>query len=659
MRLIPVSYNGYNINNKGQIVSSFLDPHMWSQSTSSVSTVNISSSFPKYGSKQLSAKSFSVNIYLLNSQSIERQNLSQYLNTSDLEQHQLIAFDTDYGRYWYLDCSCTNMVCSDPVGMQFIATFTAVYPIWRSENSHSIVHSVTETTHTFTVDNLGNYDTFLYVEAQVDSMSSKSFLYGKYITVSNNSSNALSTKYPLELTGAVSSITGWDTATLVTAGEMQASGNDLRTFVDGLEVDRWIADINTDHTKVWINWNNVAGKNGYSIVLGASIAATGDITSITIKNPSVTVKKKKINILDSFPEQGYLAIGTEQFYYTGKDSANGLFLNAKRAQRTTSMGAHSVDDAVLFFPNDITIMYGAPSLSAPEINDVYKPAFNLSTSTNKEWIYDTVFGSVDGLRTGSFAPSVNIITGPDCDYYTVTQNEDADPFSVMGSRIQSYIYQNKPKSGHATIWWKIDNPCLISSVTANGKTYKTSDWIAGGLCGLFYMVGSKWKSKWTQSGPGSASSWTAWSKSIVSFSPAVRTIAFQFHGSIKAMVNNLVAFEVSGVTLTLNASAVPTPSMSAGTFEGLSLLDMKLTNTTTGKYISLNRQIALDNTAVLDMENHSAYIKETLEPIISGVKKDANRGTWLPIIGGSNTITYEDTGNTGTTLTLKWYDRSN
>jgi phage-related protein len=125
------------------------------------------------------------------------------------------------------------------------------------------------------------------------------------------------------------------------------------------------------------------------------------------------------------------------------------------------------------------------------------------------------------------------------------------------------------------------------------------------------------------------------------------------------MATNLVAFEVSGLTLNLNTSNVPTPVMGASPFEGLSLVDCKILNSTTSKYITLNRQIALDNTAILDMENHNAYVKETLEPIISGIQKDSGRGTWLPIIGGKNTITYSDAGNTGTTVTLKWYDRSN
>lgn len=53
--------------------------------------------------------------------------------------------------------------------------------------------------------------------------------------------------YPVEISG------GLDTAALVAAGKMQADGSDLVVRVEGKEVSRWLAGMNTPSTKVWIN----------------------------------------------------------------------------------------------------------------------------------------------------------------------------------------------------------------------------------------------------------------------------------------------------------------------------------------------------------------------------------------------------------------------
>ena len=50
-----------------------------------------------------------------------------------------------------------------------------------------------------------------------------------------------------------------NTAALVTAGKMQADGDDLRVFVDNVEVNRWLANMNTTSTNIWINLNLSAG----------------------------------------------------------------------------------------------------------------------------------------------------------------------------------------------------------------------------------------------------------------------------------------------------------------------------------------------------------------------------------------------------------------
>ena len=85
---------------------------------------------------------------------------------------------------------------------------------------------------------------------------------------------------------------------------MQADGDDLRVWVNGIEVDRWLQDIDTATTQVWVNLDWQPLEEGS---LATAVAATGAITTLDLNED-----------ISGFPSNGVLIVGSEAFVYTGK-----------------------------------------------------------------------------------------------------------------------------------------------------------------------------------------------------------------------------------------------------------------------------------------------------------------------------------------------------
>jgi hypothetical protein len=190
----------------------------------------------------------------------------------------------------------------------------------------------------------------------------------------------------------------WDTAALMTAGECLASGDDIRVDVDGVETDDfWLEDMNTDHTKLWVNipWSErrvMTTKNAISGSVpadGGSIAAASD------------------DALSDWPWSGYVLTPSNEVIFYGNRTESSL-LGIKRAQNGTSAAGCIAGVSLYRLPHAIRVTYGWTGAGASPSATATKPMFDLGDSSRTSLVWPTAYGNYGDCsrRTARWQPVV-------------------------------------------------------------------------------------------------------------------------------------------------------------------------------------------------------------------------------------------------------------
>jgi len=230
-----------------------------------------------------------------------------------------------------------------------------------------------------------------------------SYTFRRWVAVHNRVDIAL-TGYPLEVTSAGGE--GFDHAALVSAGKSRPDGYDLRVLVDGIDVDRWVAYPNTDHTKVWVNHD-----------LGEPV--TCSLTASYEEHDSLS--SLEADGLAGFPAAGtvYNSSSEEAFVYSSRDAIS--LLGLTRGERGTTPAAGNIGDTLVLVEHDIWLAYGDATASEPTVDNSYRPAFEIVSSTNVIWRYD-FFGDDEGHRPGAWAWDYS--TGGFTQHYTLNHRDE-------------------------------------------------------------------------------------------------------------------------------------------------------------------------------------------------------------------------------------------
>jgi len=207
----------------------------------------------------------------------------------------------------------------------------------------------------------------------------------------------------------------------------------------------------------------------------------------------------KVAWTDGFPASGLVyTISGEAFTYTSKDATH--FYGVARGARGTTASPVSGGDGMWWVEHDVYLTYGDPNASPPSVDDNYKPAFRLDTSTNTAWNYDE-FGENDGLRAAQW-------TTQDLRYYGLAyggnHGSPANPWDELGLQAEFAAFQRY-----------IYNPSGITRVTfSNGE--KQYDYVSppGGsvtpLVRAMNSDGVTWSTLYTIPAP-STTGWETWS----------------------------------------------------------------------------------------------------------------------------------------------------
>lgn len=556
----------------------------------------------------------------------------------DLEEESpkyLVIQDTaDSNKQWRVSASPTTM---ERNGNRILVNLALDKPYWETVTEDPAAWNITASGQTRVVTVGGNRKTRPRLRIKPTSAKTGSYLYAVFIPVRNPTSRTL-TNYPFDLTGAA-----FATNTLIGAGKMQADGDDLRTWVNGMEVYRWLSGFNTANTKVWVNLNL---SPGHSATLGVAIASSGALTTVTASSD-----------ISGFPSSGMFQIGSEMYTYTEKDNTSRQFRGTiTRSAKNTSMAAHSIGDPIYWIEHDIWIRYGLASATAPAVDNAYQPIINLDASTNASHVYAN-FMDAGRLRSGIFTNAYNADSngGPRINTHTANHSTYAEPASELG------ITDNGRSTTTAGFidfahWTLIHQVGFTNWNFSNGEKYRPSTkWFR--YCYIKADSGESGAAAVTFNiaTPSASETWQAWSDS--------RALGGTYHslqmyadfsgGTIRV---GGCAVEAADLTLTLPAGNIPIQSIGAE-LSGQYYLTGTLTNNTTGDKLVFNYQMELNQTIELDCESMSAvYLKDNSNAFAAFTRNPA-RAEWMDMPVGSNTFQWDEAGAVGLTIDIYHRDR--
>lgn len=499
-------------------------------------------------------------------------------------------------------------------------------PMWRSVIADTDTWNITASGDTIDITNGAadrNEDTYptYIVTPNVDK--SINDINGVFVPIRWRSNQA-ATDYPYDIGDAA-----FDTATLITAGKMQADGDDIRVVVDGVAADYWLSGINTAATKVWCVLDFQPAQE-FTLSSSRSSGSTDDI----VVGESIS----------SMPSVGLVKIDNEVFSYSQRDVAAQALKGVTPAAKATTAASHSAGAAVIWIQHDITIQYGDPSAAAYPSNADRKPIFKLSTSTNTSWVYEEFFE--DGVaRPGAWAFTT---LGGYTEKYGGNQHSVANPYAEIG------IVTNAPGVKEFSGAWIFYNPCGITAANfSNGQKIHLNSvrvWTTGIRSSI---DGTTYVSQYSIPKPSAADTWEAWSQNVSSLPAGTRYVALWNEGT--ASLNRIRKVECADVTVTLDSSKTPTSSIEAES--GSYQLRATLSNLTTGEALEITFDLALGSSLQIASDEHRVVHLADGSLQYRSIEPDTQRDSLLRLQPGVNTLEWVDSGTTDVTIELTWRKR--
>jgi len=278
----------------------------------------------------------------------------------------------------------------------YVASLLAMEPIWEAATVTTISPLISGSAaagHNFNLVNGGNTRTWpaLTITPTTVKGNGNDFIRMYPLTIAWRSPlpgvDSQGLGYPIDIVNAA-----FDTAAEIAGGRMQADGDDIRVFVDGSEVDRYLRGINTTTTSIWCSISFQPAITAIVVAM-ASAVSPADGGSISITNPEGT---------SGFPEEGVILVDNEAIYYRSKSPTS--FDNIRRGWNATTAAAHSVGATAYWVEHEVVMVTNYSAFAGPMASTDRKPILDLAVSRNNRHIYGTTDGfiSPDTLRTGQW-----------------------------------------------------------------------------------------------------------------------------------------------------------------------------------------------------------------------------------------------------------------
>ena len=620
--MILVSWDGKNIND-GTSYQAIIDASNYGLPGISPQLGLRQGAWPLLAGIERPGKVIYFEIYIRGtSVGTKQKQLSQWFDPDDETPKRLVGEDYGGGPTRFIMGICIALEeVPFSAGLRFVVSIQVHGDVMWRETIPSAASSwnITATGQTKVVANGGEMDCYPILSIEPTATKTGSWPYKIFIPVKWRADGA-GTNYPIDVVN-----NGLDTQ-IGSTNFALANGNDLRTWVDGVEVDRWLDGPNTATTKVWANLD---------------FAATIDMTldgAIGSGATEITVAESITNM----PSAGILYIGTEAITYTSKSNSAKTFYGLTRGAKGTSAAAHSIYADVFWLQHEIWILYGNAGAGSPPARSWLAPMFRLDTSTNTSWDYDD-FNSFDPYeffrepRSASWGYTYN----GDAEVYSGNQGGAADPQTELGCHAVDF--------GAAK--WYLENPCGI--VTANFQNCEKrcsniTEWSPTAEPAYIY---SNLAIEYRVPAPGFNDTWESWSRNETLTSGAIKV---GLYAQTDFFYETFL--EASDVTLALNTSN--TPVIAIGAEQNSYSLDCVIVNTTTGDSVELLATIEEDEELELDTDAKTViYLLDESNQFQALTISGGPRRDWLPLEPGNNTLRFDDVGTNGVTIDVTYEER--
>lgn len=722
------SYNGTAINDGTNYTARF-PTNMPILTTADVVESPRNEDSPVYSGKEIKSRTFPITIGI-NAGSVET--LENLFDTREIDMDLLVVTDTATSETYYVYATPISFTMQPPRVCRVVLHVSD--PVWRKVTADtSDVTYVADSTNT-NITNGGSYfcrPTFTITPL---SAKTRGFKYARYVIVYNQTTNSAK-NYPINILGTTvdhsalvadttksNQLNGAINDTVTTINIDTAVGGGLPSigmgYVDTEQIS-WTANSGTQLTGVTrglgttaashadnavikrskaradgADWrisvdrkvaNHFVKGGGYNsstlkdfvnldfspkveASLGVAIASSGAITTITLATSQASLTALKSL---RFAANKVVLIDSELFTYTGISAALYQLTGVTRAQRFSSMAAHTVADTVRWIEHDIYVYHGDESATAQTIDTDYAPMFG-DTSTNTSWIYTNYYDPLLPNRSAQFNPnlisSLGINGGVGVDaatvsaFYTANHNTDVTSGSAdeMGMRIQSYLSGASYNGERASLEWVFLCPFgSLTDVTTSGEKYRAvSDWPSAKLQKLLTAGMTKWVDVWSEATPGSATTWTAFGPTASSLSGNYSNIRYFFDGWVAGASGNYSALEVDTITLTKSSSLIPSVTLGSEITDTTAYnLAISLNNTTTSQKITLEGVVAINDSIVVNCDAQTVIIN-TDTNALGYLALNTTRREWMRFASGSNTINVAETGAASIKVVMTWNERS-
>ncbi len=640
MQHVAVTWNSLNINDNNPFNTTIPTGQLVNLSASGV-TIPRAATFPYLAGKVLGTHNIILRVMIAPTKDIptNRELLKAYFNIQDDIKHNLVINDiTDLispgvYRQWYLSGLVTQ-VREQSAGLYFV-TIQLDTPVWKLVTPGSTNWNVTASGQTQAITVLGNINVQPVFSITPTVAKTGGLSYRRWIPIYNPTNTKFTA--PLEITGG-----GLDTATLVTAVKMQSDGDDLRVWLDGVEVDRWLSGMNGAATKCWINFSLLPGQSATTSV---SIAGAGAITTISLTHTRANLAflQAMANALNKV-----VIIGTEAFTFTGVNVLTYQLTGVTRTAKGTSIAAHAAPATLHWIEHDLWIYYGDSTLSAPDTDDRFKPIHDLS-SVNTSLSFTNFFDE-NNNRPFAWLGEVNSSKTGISHIFTGDLNTHVNPSTKLGLALINSSDATVRQQETGQLDWIFTHPSGITNVAYALKKYMgQATWPS--IVGLQVLqAGVAWLTAQNEDAPTIPEAWQSASRTVA-LGGTYYTIRFSMDGSISQTAADIAAVQYDTLVLTISSANLPVISVNAE--QSINFLNLNLTNNTTTEYLQVNAPVPVNTTLVVDCENKLAYLS-TGERV--SVLFSTFREPWLDLRTGSNTLQFDDTGTNAVTVVVSHRD---
>lgn len=556
-----------------------------------------------------------------------RKQLQQWFDQADATAKAFVIEDDAGTNDRYVMAVCVALDQAPGAGgRQFVATLVVHGDVrWRAVTPTTGAFDCVTDPDTFVIENAGETDAYPLLDFEPDTAKSggPDYPYRRWCPVRWNLDKA-ALGYPTDVVN-----NSFDTTVPIDAGKMQMDGDDLRVHVNGIEVDRWIGQIYQADTRVWVNLNWMPKAEG---TLAAAIAATGAITEIAINED-----------ISAFPARGgILMIGSEAFFYLTADAGARKFYGIARAQRSTAEAAHSISDTVWWVQNDVFVLYGYASATAPDTDDDYKPAFDVESSENDSWLYAANFGRDSGKATNTWY--FQNIAGTS--KYTDDAGGITTPWAEIGIRADPHEFGYYDRDGR---WW-VENPCGITNISVTGEKYSDVNTYYWEARLESRTPGGAWYEEYEIAAPTLTGTWQAVSRTQALANTGATAVSMRLMNRYNAPTDDAAYLEADAYGLTLDNTK--TPTCTVGSEIANYQLAGTLTNTTTGESITVTLDMDLNEVLIVDTDGKTVTLEYSDKNEFQALSLSSARREWLRMAPGDNDMEYAEDGLTR--LAIRW-----